>query len=69
MLSYSSAALPHYVFTALRNYVDTAILLTGRRMIITLASFKGGVAKSTTAIHLAELLQESAPTLLVDHDQ
>jgi chromosome partitioning protein len=38
-------------------------------MIITLASFKGGVAKSTTAIHLAALLQESAPTLLVDHDQ
>ena len=28
-------------------------------MIITLASFKGGVAKSTTAIHLAALLQES----------
>jgi chromosome partitioning protein len=38
-------------------------------MIITLASFKGGVAKSTTAIHLAALLQESAPTVLVDHDQ
>ena len=38
-------------------------------MIITLASFKGGVAKSTTAIHLAALLQEMAPTLLVDSDK
>jgi chromosome partitioning protein len=38
-------------------------------MIVTLASFKGGVAKTTTAIHLAALLQEIAPTVLVDHDQ
>lgn len=37
-------------------------------MVVTVASFKGGVGKSTTAIHLAAYLQASAPTLLVDGD-
>lgn len=37
-------------------------------MIITIASFKGGVGKTTTAVHLATYLQQSAPTLLVDGD-
>lgn len=37
-------------------------------MIITLASFKGGVGKTTTAVHLAAYLQTNAPTLLVDGD-
>jgi chromosome partitioning protein len=37
-------------------------------MIITVASFKGGQAKTTTAVHLAALLNEEKPTLLVDGD-
>ncbi|TVP66054.1 MAG: ParA family protein [Leptolyngbya sp. LCM1.Bin17] len=37
-------------------------------MIITVASFKGGVGKTTTAIHLAAFLQGYAETLLIDAD-
>jgi len=37
-------------------------------MIVTIASFKGGVGKTTTALHLAAYLQTKAPTLLVDGD-
>ncbi len=37
-------------------------------MIITVASFKGGVAKTTSAIHLAAYLQKKGPTLLIDGD-
>jgi chromosome partitioning protein len=37
-------------------------------MIITIASFKGGVGKTTTAIHLAGYLSKKGSTLLVDGD-
>src|SRR6188472_1863564 len=47
----------------MRAYASTLIL-----MVVTVASFKGGVGKSTTAIHLAAYLQALAPALLVDGD-
>ncbi len=37
-------------------------------MIITMASFKGGVGKSTSAVHVAAELAKSGKTLLVDGD-
>ncbi len=40
---------------------DTAIY-------ITIVGFKGGVSKTTSAVHLAACLQQRAPTLLVDGD-
>lgn len=38
-------------------------------MIITLAALKGGVGKTTTAIHIADYLQQKTPTLLIDADK
>ena len=37
-------------------------------MIVTVTSFKGGVGKTTTAIHIAAFLQGHAETLLIDAD-
>jgi chromosome partitioning protein len=38
-------------------------------MIVTVASHKGGVGKTTTAFHLAAYFQTLAPTLLLDGDE
>lgn len=38
-------------------------------MIVTVASFKGGVGKTTTAVHLAGYLATKGPTCLIDGDQ
>lgn len=38
-------------------------------MIITLASYKGGAGKTTSAVHFAAYLQTLAPTLLLDGDK
>lgn len=37
-------------------------------MLVSIASFKGGVGKTTTAIHLAAYFQKKGKTLLVDGD-
>jgi chromosome partitioning protein len=37
-------------------------------MIMTVASFKGGQAKTTAAVHLAAFFQKDKPTLLIDVD-
>ena len=37
-------------------------------MIITVASFKGGVGKTTTAVHLAAYFQQLNKTILIDGD-
>lgn len=37
-------------------------------MILTVASYKGGVGKTTTAVHLAGYLQTLAQTVLIDGD-
>ena len=37
-------------------------------MILTIAGFKRGVGKTTTAVHFAAYLQQKAPTLLIDGD-
>ena len=37
-------------------------------MLVSIASFKGGVGKTTTAVHLSEYFQKKGKTVLVDGD-
>ena len=43
--------------------------MENQKTIITVTGYKGGVAKSTTAVHLATFFSEHYKTLLVDGDQ
>ena len=55
-----------YRIMQIRTSVRTEI--RGDGLIVTVTSYKGGVGKTTTAIHLAAYMQRIGPTLLVDGD-
>ena len=38
-------------------------------VVITVAAYKGGVGKTTTAVHVADALAAKAPTLLIDRER
>lgn len=43
--------------------------MDNQKKIVTITGYKGGVGKSTTAVHLATFLSEQGKTVLVDGDQ
>lgn len=52
----------------LNSSVNAYLFSDALTMIVTVASFKGGVGKTTTAIHLAAFFQGYGETLLIDAD-
>jgi chromosome partitioning protein len=56
------------IFTILDLRIFLQVKIEEGSMIIAVASSKGGVGKTTTAVHLAAYLQTLAPTLLLDGD-
>lgn len=59
---------PSFRIAEIPKFSLSEILLILGPVIVTIASFKGGVGKTTTAVHLAAYLSENAPTLLIDGD-
>jgi chromosome partitioning protein len=66
--SFPLAFLAIFLYFCITGFSGMQKYTEGAFMIITVASYKGGVGKTTTAVHLAAYLQTQAPTLLLDGD-
>lgn len=58
-------AFRHFSISAFQHFSISATLAP---MYITVTHYKGGVGKTTSAVHLAAYFQSLAPTLLIDRD-